>query len=198
MPGRFVVLAAAALLVTSGSAGAQKRWSAELDGGVALPTNRLAGADLATGVGFGANVRYRLQPHLSVYTGWAWHHFSTDAMLGVRDLDAEDTGYMLGLRFEHPFASERPSGNGLSYWLRAGGLANHIEVENSAGDIVSDTGHGLGYELGGGLTVPVGTRLSLTPGLQYRSLSRDIGLEARSRSGRLAYVMIGTGLAFSF
>ena len=186
------VLTIAASLAAWSSANAQARWSAELDGGLALPTGQLAGADLKTGFGFGANLRYRLQPHLSAYTGWEWHSFRTDALLGANKIDVDDTGYTFGLRFEHPIAA-RATG-----WLRGGGLANHIELEDEAGHIIGDTGHGFGFEVGCGLTIPIGMRLSLTPGVRYRSLSRDLKVGAATGSARLSYVMLGSGLSIAF
>jgi hypothetical protein len=189
---RVTTVITAALLVASSPVAAQTRWSAELDGGLAVPTGRLAGADLETGFGLGANLRYRLQQHLSAYAGWEYHSFRTDAVLGANKIDVDDTGYTLGLRFEHPVAGR------VAGWLRAGGLANHMELENAAGDIISDTGHGLGYEVGGGLAIPFGTRVSLTPGVRYRSLSRDLEIGTASGSARLSYITLGTGLAISF
>ena len=73
-----------------------------------------------------------------------------------------------------------------------------MELENEAGDIISDTGHGFGYEVGGGLTVPLGIRSSLTPGVRYRSLSRDLEVGTASGSARLSYITLGTGVAISF
>jgi hypothetical protein len=186
------MFAATASLVASAPAAAQSRWSAELDAAAAVPTHRLAGADLETGFGFGANVRYRFQPHLAAYGGWEWHRFRTGNVMGAVDLDVEETGYTFGLRFEHPIMG-RTAG-----WLRAGGLGNHIELEDDDGEIISDSGHGLGWELGAGLAIPVSDRAALTPGVRYRSLQRDLDVGMQRRSGTLAYVTIGAGLAVSF
>ncbi|HYD51369.1 MAG TPA: outer membrane beta-barrel protein [Gemmatimonadaceae bacterium] len=180
------------LAVVTSAHAQQSRWSIELDAGAAIPTQNLAGADLQTGMGFGTNVRFRLQPHLSAYAGWEWHHFTTDQLVARDDVDVEDTGYSFGLRFEHPLVG-RTLG-----WVRAGGIGNHIELENDGGDEIGDTKHGLGFELGGGLTLPLRERLALTPGVRYRSLSRDLEVGAATRSSTLSYVQVGMGVAWTF
>lgn len=193
MRRNMLVAATAASLAAWSSAGAQDRWSMEIDGGAAIPTSTLAGAELKTGFGLGANLRVRLQPHLSAYAGWEYHAFRTDdTMFGQREIDVDDTGYSFGLRFEHPVFPRSAA------WVRVGGLANHIELENEAGDIISDSGHGLGYELGAGLSFPLGTRLAVTPGVRFRSLSRDLEVGGASESSRLSYLIVGMGLAFGF
>ena len=186
-----LIAIAAAVAATPWPAAAQGRWSWELDAGPAIPTATLAGADLETGFGFGANVRYRLQPHLSAYAGWEWHRFRTDDLLGADALHVEDTGYTFGLRFEHPFRGRTAA------WVRAGGLANHMELELDD-DVVGDTGHGLGYEVGGGLAIPLGRRTTVTPGVRYRSFERHLEVNGGTASGRLSYVTIGAGIAVRF
>lgn len=188
----MLILGAAASLVGSSPVRAQSPWSVELDANSALPTQRLAGADLETGYGFGANLRYRFHPRVAAYAGWEWHRFRTDLALGEADLDVEDTGYTFGVRVEQPFVG-RTAG-----WLRAGGLGSHIELEDDEGEIISDSGHGLGWELGAGLAIPVGDRAALTPGVRYRWLQRDIDVGVQRRSGTLAYFTLGAGLAVSF
>jgi len=113
------------LLIVAARPGlSQPRWSGELTGDAAFATQTLAGADLRTGGGFGVNARYRLQPHLSAYAGWEWHLQQSTELLPEQTVDLNDTGYALGFRFEHPLVS------GTAVWVRAGGLYNHIEVEN--------------------------------------------------------------------
>ena len=184
-------LTVAAAIAAPWSAAAQGRWSWELDAGPAIPTARLAGAELDPGFGFGANVRYALYEHVSAYAGWEWHRFRTDGLLGSDALHVEDTGYAFGLRWDHPLRG-RTLG-----WVRAGGLANHMELEQDD-DVIGDTGHGLGWEVGGGIAIPLGRRTMVTPGVRWRSFARDIELGGTSRSGTLSYVTVGAGLAVRF
>ncbi|MHB1328413.1 MAG: outer membrane beta-barrel protein, partial [Gemmatimonadales bacterium] len=103
----WTVLLATLIVTLPGAATAQRRWDVALRGGVALPTQELGNAELETGVGFEATVSYRLLEHLAVYGGWGWRQFGTDANVATfagTDIDVEETGYVLGLRFEHPLA----------------------------------------------------------------------------------------------
>jgi hypothetical protein len=186
------VTTAIALVAGAGVAGAQSRWSVEAIGGAAFATEKLGETDLGTGVGLEVNARYRVMPHLAVYAGWDWHHFPLDGPSTGGDMDVEDTGYALGVRFEHPLASRT------AYWLRVGGTANHIELENGSGDIVFDSGHGAGWEVGGGVTVPIGQRLMLTPGVRYRALSRDVEFAGIATPVDLRYATIAMGIAWQF
>ena len=188
----IVITSAIALLVGPGDAGAQSRWSVEAIGGAAFATQKFSGAELGTGLGLEVNARYRVLPHLAVYGGWDWHHFPSDQPLAGGDMDVEDTGYAFGLRFEHPLSSRT------AYWVRLGGTANHIELEDAGGDILIDSGHGMGWEAGGGVTVPIGYRLTLTPGVRYRALSRDLAIGGVTAPVDLRYVTVGMGIGYHF
>jgi hypothetical protein len=48
------------------------------------------------------------------------------------------------------------------------------------------------------LSVPIGTRLTLTPGVGYRSLSRDVEIGGVTTPTDLEYVVVGAGIAFTF
>jgi len=178
------------------------RFSLEVSGDGALPVSKFRGADLDAGFGLGANVRVRVQQHLLAYAGWEWHRFATNELIVASKNDVEETGYTFGLRFEHPFrgdgTADQGRASGVGYWVRAGGLYNHVEIENDAGTIIGDTKHGLGWELGGGLTIPMTQRLALTPGVRYRSLTRDLTLGSSTRSATLAQVNAMVGLTIAF
>ncbi len=173
---------------------AQSRFGFELRGGVAIPTQDLADADLQTGLGFEGTIGYRFLPHLGIYGGWDWHHFNAKQSFAGADLDFEETGYVFGLRFQHPFGGET---GGVAYQLRAGGTYNHIEVEDNDGELVVDTGHGLGFEVGAGLAIPMGS-WQLVPGVRYRSLKRDFVIGNTTTPGTLAYLALELGFSRRF
>ncbi len=180
-------------LVAVPSAAAQDRLRFELRGGPAFATSKLAGASLGTGFGFEGTAAYRIQPHLSVYAGWDWHRFTADASFAGPDNDFEETGYAMGLQWQHPIGS-----GAVALQLRAGGTYNHIEIENSSGNRVADSGHGLGWEAGVGLPLRLGDRWQVTPGARYRSLSRDIKVGTVTTSASLRYLALDLGFARSF
>jgi opacity protein-like surface antigen len=175
----------------------QSRFSLELGANVAVPVQDFGNADLETGLGFGANVRYRIQPHLAAYAGWEWQHFTTEVL--AAELDVEETGYTFGLRFEHPFGSDRPAGTAApAWWIRAGGLIDHIELDDDNGEIAEDTGHGLGWEAGLGISYPLSGRVALAPGARIRMLRREIDMGFGPQDATLSYVAAGVGVVIGF
>ena len=187
----------ALLALTPSAMTAQSPFSLELGAGVAVPVQDFGNAELGTGFGFGANVRYRFQPHLLGYAGWEWFHFSAE--LAPAELDVEQTGYTFGLRYEHPFGSERPAeAPAPAWWVRAGGLLAHVELEDDAGEPAGDTNHGLGWEAGAGISWPLTTRIAVTPGVRFRMLGREIDMGLGAQDATLTYITAGVGVAIAF
>jgi len=174
---------------------AQDRWSVEVTGGPVVPTGDLGDLKINAGLGFGGSVAAKIMPHLAVYGGWDWAHFSSDEDGPAGELDVEETGYVLGLRFEHPLRGEVGFPK---LRVQAGGTYKHIEVENEEGVVVTDSGHGLGWEGGLGLVMSVGERLTVTPGVRVRSLTRDLDFGPGDRSVDLRYVAFELGVGWSF
>lgn len=156
-------------MLTAEVASAQSRISWELRAGVDFATQELGNADLNTGFGLDGMLSYRFMPHTSVFGGWGWHRFTSDDSFAGANMDFEETGYTFGLEYLHPLGNAP-----LDFYLRGGGIYNHIEVENSDGDITADSDHGLGWQIEGGLAFDLGNRWMLKPGIRYRALSRDI------------------------
>ena len=181
------------LILSSQSADAQKKWSFELKPGVNFPTKDLHDAKLKTGFGFEGVLAYRFMPHLAAYAGWSWNKFNADKSFAGNDTDFEETGYSFGLQFIHPI-----SNSNISYLIKAGGIYNHIETENSAGNIINDTGHGLGWQAGAGVSIPMGNRWNLVPEVRYRSLTRDIKIGNEKIPVDLNYVSAGIGISYTF
>lgn len=182
----------ALLLVTVGGAQAQVPVSLELRGGAALPTADLGDATLDGGGGFGAFIAYRLRQHIDAYAGWEWHHFTTDKPFAGGDYDVEDTGYSFGLELRHP--ALLPFG----LWARAGGIYNHVVLEDANGDVVADSGHELGWEAGGGAWVPLTQQLALMTGVRYRTFSATLNPGAGHVPVDLSYVAAELGVTWMF
>jgi len=168
----------------------ENRFGIEINGDVSFVSSDLAGASLNTGLGFEAILQYRFIPFTSVYGGWGYNHFNANESFAGSDVDFEQTGYILGLQFKHPIGNSP-----VSYFVRAGALYCHIETENNSGDIISDTGHGIGWQVAGGIEVSMGKNWSLAPGLKYNWLSgeTDFGgstyqLDHRTVSARIGIV----------
>lgn len=192
---RFIrsTLILALLALPAGEAHAQ-RLTADLRTAVAAPTQNLADADLGTGFGFGATLAWRLQPHLHAYGGWDWMHFRADRSFAGAERDFEETGYTFGLRFEHPFRDV----SRILYRLEAGGTYKHIEIEDDDGALIADSKHGLGFELGGGVLVPLGESWRFVPALRYRALSREFTTGGTTTKGDLRYTALEIGISRRF
>jgi len=188
----FTIVALTLLTVFNQSI-AQDKWSLELRPGVNYATQDIADANLELGFGTELTIAYRFMPHLAAYAGWSYNNFAVDQSFAGTDASFEETGYTFGLQFIHPIGE-----SGLSYLVRAGGTYNHIEIENNDGDIIIDSGHGLGWQAEAGLVIPLSERFSLLPSVRYRSLNRDIKIENVSTSVDLNYLSVGVGLSWSF
>lgn len=177
------------LLLVATPSIAQDRFGIQLSIDGSMATQDIGGADLTPGFGFEANLTYRFMPHLSSYAGWGWQRFGSDDSFAGTEVDFEETGYRFGVQFVHPLGATP-----VDYFIRAGGMYNHIEVENGDGDITTDSGHGLGWQVGAGVSVPLGAKWRFMPGLRYQSLSRDIEVGSFTTDADLNYA----ALEFSF
>lgn len=178
----------------AGHLGAQERIALDFRGSVAMPIEKLAGAELGTGLGFGGVFAVRVQPHLYVYTGWDWLHFNPESSFAGSDVDFEETGYTFGLRFDHPFRDGSP----MTFRLEAGGTFKHIEFESNDGDAVVDSDHSLGFELGAGFTVPLAGSWRLAPMVRFRSLKPEFDFDDIVTRGNMRYVGFELGIAKRF
>ncbi len=190
---RRLSAAALALAFATGvpTAAAQQRTTLDLRAAVVSPITDFADADLSMGLGLGGTVAFRLQPHLHLYGGWDWVRFHSDASFAGTDLDFEETGYTLGLRFQHELPwNERMSGR-----VEVGALYKHIEIEDADGARISDSGHALGFELGAGLSMVFGEKWNVVPLVRLRSHAPSFTIGATTTDATMRY--LGVELGFS-
>jgi hypothetical protein len=171
----------------------EKRFGVELNGDVSFVSSDLAGSSLKTGLGFETILQYRFMPFTSVYGGWGYSHFNSENSFAGADTDFEQTGYILGLQFKHPIGNSP-----VSYFVRAGLLYSHIEMENNNGDIISDTGHGVGWQAAAGIEVSMGRNWSLAPGLKYNWLAGETDFEGANYQLDHRYVSARIGIIKRF
>jgi opacity protein-like surface antigen len=184
--------AALAVLVGATTLQAQGPITLELRGGAAVPTADMGDATLRIGGALEATAAIRVLPHLHAYGGWGYFQSRTDRPLGGQAYDVEATGYVFGMRFLHPVAGS------VSGWLQGGGVYKHIELENSAGTIVADSDHELGWEAGAGVSVPVSRSIAITPGARYRTLTADLTVGSATQRVDLSYIAAEIGVTWSF
>ena len=181
-------------LFLSVSTEAQDRVSIQFRPGVSFATTALFDADLKVGFGFEGSVAYRFMPHVGAYAGWGWNRFSASQSFAGADMDFEETGYTLGLQFIHAFSRDMP----FEYFARAGVIINHIEIENSQGEMIADSGHGTGFQVETGLSFSLGETFRIMPGIKYQSLSREIDLEGIRYPLDLNYLSGGVSVSWTF
>lgn len=140
----------------------------------AVPTSSF-GDNLATGLGWGLEAAYNFTPRLAVYGGYGRASFDVE---GMSDAEVNDAGLNAGLR------ATLPALGNLSPFLR-GGLVFH----ELSGARSSD--NELGFELGGGIAVPLSPRFSINPALSYLQYKPDVG-------STVSYLSLGASLAFRF
>jgi hypothetical protein len=191
----FTITSASVLsfLFVASPLSAQPRWAAELRGGVNVAVDEFAAVDLETGAGLEMGIGVRVAPDLFVYGAWDWQHRAAKTPLFGATADVEDTGYAFGLRYVAPISSRAKP------WVRAGGLFNHVEIEDGeAGTLLADSEHTWGFEVGGGLDVALSDRWSLTPGVRYRMFEPKVRFGGVESSATLSYVVFDVGVAVRF
>lgn len=188
-----VIFFVAVMFATALAQEGEKRFGIELNGEVAFVSSDLAGSSLNAGLGFETIFQYRFIPFTSVYGGWGWNHFNANESFAGPDIDFEQTGYILGLQFKHSI-KDSP----VSYFVRTGLLYSHIEIENNAGDIISDTGHGVGFQVAGGIEVSMGKNWSMAPGIKYNSLKGEAEIEGENYQLDHRYVSARIGVIKRF
>jgi hypothetical protein len=194
MKAKVLIAVAVLALTLSGFAQEkEKRFGFEVSGGASFATRELGGADLKFGFGGEGIFHYRILPHAGVYAGWGYNTFSAENSFAGNEIDFEETGYVFGLQYKHPIGISP-----VSYYLRAGGLYNHIEIENTDGKIIGDTGHGFGWQAAGGVDIPLGRNWSLTPGVKFNSLSGDVNMEGTTTQLDLNYIQVRVGILKKF
>lgn len=181
------------MMSTALAQGNEKRFGFELSGGASLATSKPGDAKLNPGLGFEGIFHYCFMPHTGVYAGWGWNHFGSDDSFAGKNIDFEETGYVFGLQYKHPFG-QKP----LAYYFRAGGLYNHIELENTDGDIIADSGHGLGFQLATGIDYSLGKNWSITPGLKFNYLNREITTDELTTKLDHQYLSLRVGILKKF
>lgn len=171
----------------------QEKWYGEFRPVLKFP---VSDEEIKTGFGFNLAGGYNFTPHLGAYAGWGWTQFKSQKNIfnAQNTYDVEETGYTFGLQFLHPFSNE----SRLSYFIRLGGIYNHIEVEDSGGNISADSGHGMGWEAGAGVEMGIGMSWYLKPQVGYSSLTRTIELGGISRDFDLNNLSLGVGLVKKF
>jgi len=170
-----------------------KRFAVELNTGIGLATNKIAHAETKPAYGFEGVFHYRIINNVGIYAGWGWNHMKTKSGFIIEDATFEETGYVIGLQYQQQIGN-----SDIDYFLRSGLLYNHIEIENSDGEIVKDTGHEPGLQVAGGIAFPIGNNWQLAPGIKFNALNQDSEINNQKFSLKHQYISMRLGVIKTF
>jgi hypothetical protein len=194
--GLAALVVATFVLPVTVDAQAQPRWTLDVRGSAAIPTADVEGHELGTGFGGRATLGYRILARTGAYVDWDWHAFAPDRSFAGGSVGFEESGFTLGIGLRRPLRADDAEGPALG--IRAGGTYNHVELEDSRGREIADSGYGLGWEAGAGLDFGISESVRVTPGLRYRSFSRPVQIESTRTEVGLRYVSLDLGVSFEF
>jgi len=189
----IVLLLIMMLPLSSDAQTGERRFGFELSSGLSVATNKLSDAKLKPGMGFEGIFHYRFMPCIGIYAGWGWNRFSSENSFAGENADFEETGYVAGLQIK-----QKHENSPFSLYLRGGLLYNHIEIENEEGDIINDSKHGYGWQIAGGVDIKLSEKCSLTPGVKFNSLTRNIYFEGVTRELNQNYLSFRIGFLKRF
>lgn len=203
-----------ALLLAAPAAGAQASpLGVELRVRAAFPTGDFGeegseGEQVTTGWGATLAGMYHVTPMFSVYAGYSHTRFGTDlgtlgdaleeAGFDEDGVDISDAGFDAGVRATFPaLAGGAFVRGGLVY--RRVGLELSDELEDALEGVLDpddfDSELSLGWQLGAGLLLPLGPRLSASLGAAYTSYEPQYEDEGTSAED-LTYASVEVGLEF--
>ena len=193
---KFVVPAlvlGAAALAAPASAQTVLPLSFEIRGGAVLPQGDFDdGAN--TGFIVGGTVHYRVAPIASIFAGFEHAQFGVDDDSDFEDVDANisDQGFRLGARFDVPLAG-MPA---ISPWVEGGATFNKTSINLSSNDASAsvDSDRSVGFEVGAGLAFNVAPKISITPGVRYRSHKAEFDFDGGSEEFDANYFAIDLGV----
>ncbi len=194
MKTRMIIAAIILATITMSGMAQEKsrKFGIELRPGASLATGKLGDAELKPGMGFEGTLQYNVWNGASVYAGWGWNKFASEESFAGRNIDFEETGYVMGLRYTYQLPKSP-----MRLFARAGAIYNHIEVED-VDDIIADSGHGWGWQAEAGVDIPLGKGWKLRPGLKYQSLNRDLSIGNATHNVDLNYLSLGLGISKFF
>jgi hypothetical protein len=190
----LITLVGVLLFLGSSPVMAQDRFGVELRIGPDFATQDFGDANLNTGFGSELVFSYQFIPRLAGYAGFGYGRSTADGNSFVgSEAIVEETGYTFGVQFIQPVRASR-----YGYFLRAGGVYNHLEIEDDASPFSADSGHGFGWQIGAGPVVTLGQNWKVMPGLRYRSLSRDVTIGDVKTDLDRTYFSAGVGVMRTF
>lgn len=145
--------------------------SIEPRAGLSIATGEL-GDDLEVGLALTGDVIVQATPRLALYAGY---NFNTYALKDTDEADLEIKGFDAGVRFSFAPMS------GFTPFLKGGVLLQKAALSGDGGSISGD--NEVGFQVGGGVEVPISPRFSFTPQASYNKVedAKYVNVEAGLR-----------------
>lgn len=144
-------------------------FSVEVRGGLAFPMGDMTDTPddvgaVESGYTVGVNATYHFMPLLGVYAGYTYNRFNVE---GIEEFDVTDQGVAVGLRVAVPTPLIP-----IDPYAKAGLVFNTLgfELEDSE-DEFEGSDRSLGFEVGAGVGIGLGPKLSFTPQVTYTRYS---------------------------
>jgi hypothetical protein len=156
----------AGTLLATELAGQRLPFVLEARGGWAQPTGGFAVPETGLPLGspsLGLELVADVSTELGAYFGWSRTDFHAEAPTGEPGARRADTGFQAGLQLLLPLELR-----GALPWVRGGAVARRQPHG-------AEWARGRGFEVGGGVGIPLGIGLALTPGVRYVRYRPDIG-----------------------
>ncbi len=115
------------------------------------------------GFGLSAGVAVGIFPLVGLYGSYSDIRFG-GGWTGDDPADARDSGFAAGV------SVAIPGWPWLDPWLGGGLLFHHLQLDGSGQGISED----LGFEVGGGVAIPIATGMRLSPAINYRHYGASI------------------------
>ena len=157
---------------------AQKKWNVEIRPAVNFPCKVEGGLPKHVGFGLEGKTFFNISKVMGTYFGWGWNLYPAN---NRSDFSYEETGFTYGLQYMHPTHLSNPG-----YFIAAGGVYNHIEVESADNHTNVISRRRSGWQIESGITVSIFGKFLLRPGVRYRNI----------HAGGLQYFSLGTGFFF--
>jgi hypothetical protein len=171
--------------------------SLEVRGGGGVPTGEFARRQPGVGAELGPRVEgvavVRLREWLGLFGGVSWAAFSCPAcQQGGLSQDLVETGGNAGVQVTPGLRL-----GGLAPWIRVGAVFQQLEFTGQTESLITPVG--TGFQVGGGVTLPVWGPLAVSPALHFRSYAADLDLGGRfDRTIDVSHLTLDVGVALHF
>lgn len=165
--------------------------SFELRGELARSTSELRSRfDLESGYGLGVTARYWINSMASLYAGWDRFRFEGES--STQNTKVIDSGFRLGAQLVADLWERADP------FVGAGLILNRSRFtrENAQGRIRATADRSAGYEIGGGLLIPLWDGIWAVPEARYRSHGNADGSLDSERLPRTTYIGFNLGIIF--